>query len=225
MYRTVTEHPVRLTKVRAVTAEVSQKLRSDARDNRARILAVARAAFAAEGLDVPIREIARRAQVGAATVYRHFPTKEALLAAAFAEPMALCSAVIEEGLAASDPWRGFCLVVERLMEVHALERGFSRAFTSRLPAAADPFTADRERALRLLVELFRRAKEAGGLRRDFVLEDFVMAMMANEGIRAETPETRAAASRRFAALMIQSFRADPEPAPLPPAVRLSLPVR
>jgi AcrR family transcriptional regulator len=202
-----------------------QNLRSDARDNRVRILAVARAAFAGEGLDVPIREIARRAGVGPATVYRHFPTKEALFAAAFAEQMALCSAVVEEGLAASDPWRGFCLVIEKLMEMHALDRGFSRAFTSRLPRTADYFTADRDRTLRMLLDLVRRAKEAGGLRPDFVLEDIVLALMANEGIRAESPEMRVAASRRLAALMIQSFRANPVPAPLPPAVRLPLTAR
>ncbi|MEO3873470.1 TetR family transcriptional regulator [Nonomuraea sp. B12E4] len=204
-----------------MTAEVSQKLRSDARDNRERILAVARAAFAAEGLDVPIREIARRAEVGAATVYRHFPTKEALFAEAFAEAMAMCSAVVEEGLAAADPWRGFCLVIEKLMEVNALDRGFSRAFVSRV----DYFAADRDRTLRLLLRLIRRAKEAGDLRADFVLEDIILALMANEGIRAESPEMRAAASRRLAALMIQSFRANPAPAPLPPAVRLPLSTR
>ncbi|MCW2932385.1 MAG: regulatory protein TetR [Actinomycetia bacterium] len=196
-------------------------LRSDARDNRERILAVARAAFATEGIDVPIREIARRAEVGAATVYRHFQTKEALLAEAFAEQMASCSAVMAEGLAAADPWSGFCLVIERLMEVHALDRGFARVFTSQLPQAAG-LAADRDRTLRLLRELMRRAKEAGSLRRDFVLEDISLALMANEGIRAESPQMRVAASRRFAALMIQSFQANPVPAPLPPAVRLPL---
>jgi AcrR family transcriptional regulator len=225
MSRTVTEHPVRLAKVRAVTAQVMHPQRSDARDNRARILAVARVAFATEGLDVPIREIARRAEVGPATVYRHFPTKEALFAEAFAESMAICSTVVEEGLAAADPWQGFCLVVERLMEVHALDRGFSRAFTSQLPAAVEYFTADRDRTLRLLLELIRRAKAAGRLRADFVLEDIVLALMANEGIRAESREMRVAASRRFAALMIQSFQAGSEPVPLPPAVRLPLSVR
>ncbi len=210
-----------MTKVRAVTAKVVTKLRADARDNRGRILAVARAAFAAEGLDVPIREIARRAEVGVATVYRHFQTKEALLTEAFAEQMALCSAIVEEGAAADDPWRGFCLVIEKLMEMHALDRGFARVFTSQLPQAAD-FAADRDRSLRLLLDLVRRAKEAGSLRADFVLEDVSLALMANEGIRAEPPRMRVAASRRFAALMIQSFQADPVPAPLPPAVRLPL---
>jgi AcrR family transcriptional regulator len=204
-----------------VTAEVVTRLRSDARDNRGRILAVARLAFAAEGLDVPIREIARRAEVGVATVYRHFRTKEALLAEAFAEQLASCSAIVEEGLAADDPWSGFCLVIERLMEVHALDRGFARAFTSQLPEAAG-FAADRDRTLRLLFGLVRRAKEAGALRDDFVLEDISLALMANEGIRAESPGMRVAASRRFAALMIQSFQANPVPARLPPAVRLPL---
>jgi AcrR family transcriptional regulator len=196
-------------------------LRSDARDNRLRILVVARAAFAAEGLDVPIREIARRAEVGVATVYRHFPTKEALLAEAFAEQLTLCSTIVDEGLAAADPWEGFCLVLERLMEVHALDRGFAHAFTSQLPAAAG-FAADRDRTLRLLLDLVRRAKEAGALRSDFVLEDMSLALMANDGIHAESPETKVAASRRFAALMIQSFEADPVPMPLPRAVRLPL---
>ncbi|MBB5867270.1 AcrR family transcriptional regulator [Allocatelliglobosispora scoriae] len=208
-----------------MTAQVIHPLRSDASDNRERILAVARAAFAAEGLDVPIREIARRAQVGVATVYRRFPTKEALLAEAFAEQMAMCSGVVEEGLAAADPWRGFRLVIEKLMAVHALDRGFSRAFTSRLPAGADYFAADRDRTMRMLLELVRRAKGAGALRADFVLEDIILALMANEGIRAESLELRAAASRRFAALMIQSFQADPVRAPLPPAVRLPLTAR
>jgi AcrR family transcriptional regulator len=200
---------------------VVASLRSDARDNRVRILAVARVAFAAEGIDVPIREIARRAEVGVATVYRHFRTKDALLSEAFAEQMASCSTVVEEGLAASDPWRGFCVVIEQLMEIHALDRGFARAFTSQLPDAVD-LAADRDRTVCLLLELVRRAKEAGPLRQDFVLEDISLALMANEGIRAESPEMRVAASRRFAALMIQSFQANPVSLPLPPPVRLPL---
>jgi len=159
-----------------------------------------------------------------ATVYRRFPTKEALLTAAFAEQMALCSAVLDEGLAEPDPWRGFCLVLEKLTHLHALDRGFSRAFTSQLPEAAE-FSADRDRTLRLVRELVRRAKESGGLRPDFVLEDLVLVLMAGEGLRTESPATRVAASRRFAALMIQSFRADPAPAPLPPPVRLPLVAR
>jgi AcrR family transcriptional regulator len=195
--------------------------RSDARDNRARILAEARAAFAADGLDVPIREIARRAGVGVATVYRHFPTKEALFSDAFSDQMARCAQIAEEGLAASDPWAGFCLVIEKLMEMHAADQGFARAYTSRFPAAA-VFTADRDRNLRLMLELMRRAKASGELRGDLVLEDVSLALMANEGIRAETTQLRVAASRRFAALLLRSFSTSLRAAPLPPPARLSL---
>ncbi|PJJ62302.1 TetR/AcrR family transcriptional regulator [Compostimonas suwonensis] len=201
--------------------EVITQRRSDARDNRARILAVARGAFAAEGIDVPIREIARRAELGVATVYRHFPTKDALLAEAFAEQMASCVEIVEEGLAESDPWNGFCRAIEKLMVLHALDRGFARAFTSQLPDATG-FVAERDRSLLLMLELVRRAKATGTMRSDFVLEDVSLALMANEGIRADSPELRAAASRRFAALMIQSFQAEPVRMPLPPAVRLPL---
>jgi AcrR family transcriptional regulator len=220
-HSTLTEHPVRLTKVRDVTIQVVTKQRSDARHNRERILAVARAGFAAEGLDMPIREIARRADVGVATLYRHFSTKEALLAEAFSEQMVLCSSVVEEGLAADDPWAGFCLVIEKLLEMHARDRGFARAFSSQLSYAFG-LAAERDRSLRLLLELVRRAKDAGTLRRDFVLEDISLALMAGEGIQAESTEMRVAASRRFGALMIQSFHANPVARSLPPAVRLPL---
>ena len=64
-----------------MVTETSRPLRADAARNRARVLDVAYETFAAEGVAVPIDEIARRAGVGAGTVYRHFPTKEALFQA------------------------------------------------------------------------------------------------------------------------------------------------
>jgi AcrR family transcriptional regulator len=202
-----------------VTTEVRARLRSDARDNRERILAVARASFATGGLDVPLREIARGAEVGAATVYRHFASKEALLAEVFADQMASCAEIVRRGLASDDPWRGLCLVVEELMAVHALDKGFARAFTSRMTEPVE-FAVERDRTLTSLRKLVRQAKDAGSLREDFVLEDINLALLANEGIRADTPEMRLAASRRFAALMLQSFQAHPVAVPLPPPVRL-----
>ncbi|MBP2339443.1 AcrR family transcriptional regulator [Saccharothrix coeruleofusca] len=195
--------------------------RSDARDNRERILAVARLAVATDGPDVPIREIARRARIGVATVYRHFPDKDALLAEAFAAQPVLCSAVVEEGLAQPDAWLGFRLVLEELVRAHASGRDFIRALVPRLPPEAG-FAADHARTLRMLAELVRRARRTGELRADFVLEDLILALMANRGMRAGSPDDRQAAARRLAALMIQSFRAGPERAPLPPAVRLPL---
>ena len=204
-----------------VAAPPAHELRSDARDNRDRILQVARDTFARDGLGVSMREVARRAGVGPATLYRRFPTKEALVTEAFGEQMARCTTIVEEGLADPDAWRGLRTVIEHVCVLHALDRGFTAAFVTAFPQAVD-FTEERTRVLRSLAELIRRAKDAGGLRRDFVLDDLILLIMANSGIRATSREAAAAASRRFAALLIQSISARPAVGPLPPAVRLPL---
>jgi AcrR family transcriptional regulator len=203
-----------------VTDHLPRVLRSDALDNRERILDAAREVFAAEGLNVPMREIARRAGVGPATLYRRFPTKETLVTEAFADQMRACHAIVEEGLADPDPWHGFRLVIEKICELHARNRGFTAAFMSAFPNAID-FAAGREYALRSMAELARRAKDAGHLRPDFVLDDVILILMANGGIRATSQAAAVAASRRFAALTIQALRASPEVSPLPPAARLA----
>jgi AcrR family transcriptional regulator len=189
-----------------VLDDLPRKLRSDALDNRERILDAARAVFATEGLDVPMREIARRAGVGPATLYRRFPTKQALATEAFTEQMYACHAIVEEGLADPDPWHGLCLVIEKLCELHARNRGFTTAFTSAFPHAMD-LARRRDQALTSLAELARRAKETGHLRPDFVLDDLILVLMANGGLHATSTNARVAASRRFAALAIRAFRA------------------
>ena len=203
-----------------MTSQLPHALRSDARDNRELILEAARALFATGGLNVPMREIARRAGVGPATLYRRFPTKEMLVTEALAGQMRACHAIVDEGLAEPDPWRGFCLVIEKICALHARDRGFTAAFMSAYPNAMD-FAADREYALHSLARLASRAKDAGRLRPDFVLDDLVLVLMANGGIHAASPAAAVAASRRFAALAIQAFQASPEPVPLPPAARMA----
>ena len=197
------------------------KLRSDALDNRHRILDAASAVFAAEGLNAPMREIARRAGVGPATLYRHFPTKELLATEVFRDQMGACQAIVDEGLADADPWRGFCRTIERLCELHARDRGFTAAFVSSFPTTVN-FAASRKHALGAMAELARRAQDTGQLRPDFVLDDLILMLMANRGIRAASPAAQVAASRRFAALAIQAFHASPSAVPLPPAARFQL---
>lgn len=193
--------------------------RADARENRERILEAARAVFAAEGLGTPMRAIARRAEVGPATLYRHFPTKEALVTEAFAGQLRACRDIADEGLADPDAWRGLRVAIEKLFELHARDRGFTAAFMAAYPRAID-FAAERDRALRAITELTGRAKASGHLRRDFVPDDLLLVLMANNGIQAPSPKARVAASRRFAALAVQALRASPDAAPLPPAARL-----
>jgi AcrR family transcriptional regulator len=201
-----------------VTEALTQYLRTDARDNHHRILAATRAAVAADGVRVSVRDVARRAGVGAATLYRHFPTKQILVTAAFTDRMAACAAVLERGLADPDPWRGFRTAVEEVSVLHALDQGFSTAFLSAYPEAVD-VTPERDRGLRAFTRLARRAQRAGALRADLVPDDLVLLLMANRGVRAGSAAATAAAARRLAALLLQSLRG---PAvPLPPPVPLS----
>ncbi|MEU9239386.1 helix-turn-helix domain-containing protein [Streptomyces sp. NPDC048385] len=207
-----------------MTDRLPHTVRSDARDNRARILDAARAVFGEEGLSAPMRDVARQAGVGPATLYRHFPTKQALIVETFAEQRRACQAAVHDALADPDPWHGFRSLIERICELHANSRGFADAFMTAFPEAMD-FTADRERASRAVAELARRAQETGELRRGFVVDDLTLMLMAHRGLQATPRAARLTASRRFAAYVIEAFRAAPEtgaPTPLPPAPRLQL---
>lgn len=207
-----------------MTDRLPHPVRSDARDNRARILDAARLVFAEEGLSAPMREVARQADVGPATLYRHFPTKQALIVETFAEQRGGCRAAVRDALADPDPWHGFRGLVERICELHAHNRGFADAFMTAFPEAMD-FAADRERTLRAVAELARRAQETGRLRSDFVVDDLVLMLMAHQGIRNTPRAARLAASRRYAAYVMEAFHATPDRGaltPLPPAPRLPL---
>ncbi|MFH9069717.1 TetR/AcrR family transcriptional regulator [Streptomyces alboflavus] len=196
--------------------------RSDARDNRARILDAARAVFSEEGLAAPMREVARHADVGPATLYRHFPTKRDLIGATYAEQRRACRALVRDALADPDPWRGLRRLIEDICELHARSRGFADAFMTAFPEA-DDFVEERQRTLRAVEDLARRAQRSGHLRSGFVVDDLMLMLMAHQGIQDAPPETRLTASRRFAAYMLEAFRAHPEtqtPTPLPPPPRL-----
>ncbi|WP_260479227.1 TetR/AcrR family transcriptional regulator [Kibdelosporangium aridum] len=196
------------------------RLRTDAAANRAKILDTAREIFSTQGLDVPMSEIARRAGLGVATLYRRFPTKEDLVAAAFAEQMTECAGLLDTALADPDPWHAFCQVVEEVCAMQAKDRGFSKAFVTAFPHVSE-FRALRERAERGLAELVARAQAAGMLRPDFHPSDLTLLLLANSGIHGGTPGVTAEASRRFVAYLLQAFRAG-NTAPLPRPVAIPL---
>ncbi|GAB3633801.1 TetR/AcrR family transcriptional regulator [Microbacterium shaanxiense] len=179
-------------------------MRSDARDNREQILAIAREAFAREGLDVPIREIARRAGVGPATVYRHFPTKDALQTEAFEHQLTTCEEILRTGLAQEDPGEGFRYAVTELMSLHSHDRGFAHAFTSG-QSVSDAFAERRRRSIGLADELAQRARRSGVIRPDVTLDDLILVLAANAGLRAENSPARVRAARRLADLSLRAF--------------------
>ncbi|MFJ6619643.1 TetR/AcrR family transcriptional regulator [Kitasatospora sp. NPDC091335] len=202
-----------------MTGRLTQSARRDAHDNRARILHAARVVFGEDGLGAPVREVARHAGVAPATLYRHFPTKRALIAEAFAEQRRACHTAVRDARADSDPWHGLQNLIQRICELHAHSRGFADAFMTAFPEASD-FTADRGRTVRAVTELAHRAQASGRLRPGFVVDDLILMLMAHQGLQDVPPAARLAASRRFAAYVIEAFRATPgtgAPASLPPA--------
>ncbi|MGI5440335.1 TetR/AcrR family transcriptional regulator [Streptomyces shenzhenensis] len=196
-------------------------LRADARRNRGRILVAARAVFAEHGIDAPMATVARRAGVGVATLYRRFPTRDALVRAAFAQQMETCDRTLTEALADPDPWRGFQRLVETICELQREERGFPAAFVAAFPDSAVEQTRVRERAERDLLTLVRRAQEAGALRADFHPSDLAVALLSHCGLVTALPHDRAA-SRRLVAYLLQSFRAEAAHGALPPPSALPL---
>lgn len=194
-------------------------LRTDAERNRARILTAANEVFAREGLDAPMAEVARCAEVGIATLFRRFPTREDLITATFADKMTAYADAIDTALADRDPWHGFRTYVERVCAMQAEDRGFGHVLTMTFPTAKG-FEEERERGYRGLTELIARAKETGRLRGDFSPEDLVMLLMANAGVIGATGDCAPQTWRRLVGYFLQACDADSaEPLPDPPTKR------
>ncbi|HEX4726138.1 MAG TPA: TetR family transcriptional regulator [Pseudonocardiaceae bacterium] len=154
----MTEHPV--------------GLRADARRNRTRVLAAAQEAFAAEGLAVPLDEIARRAGVGAGTVYRHFPTKEALFEAIVLDRMRHTIDHVRGFADAPDPGAVFYQVLTEIVEQNSTKRDFVDALAgSGLDLAGSRISAVREEIRDALGVLLRRAQAVGAVRPDVDPDD------------------------------------------------------
>ena len=109
-------------------------LRADPRRNREKVLAAAaRAVFSEHGRDAQMDDVARRAGVGVGTVYRHFPTKEALIEALMVAAFEAIAAQAEAALEIEDPWEAFTSVLWAGAEIMAADRALSEVFAS-IPA-------------------------------------------------------------------------------------------
>jgi AcrR family transcriptional regulator len=151
--------------------------RADARRNRARVLEVAQEVFAAEGNTVPIDEIARRAGVGIGTVYRHFPTKEALFEAIVLQRVGVLTEAARAAADSSDPvaafFEFFVHTVKASAINHALFDGL--ATTEGIDKAA--MKAASQHLLAVLGDLLTRAQQAGGVRTDVSVTDLKAIMV------------------------------------------------
>jgi AcrR family transcriptional regulator len=202
--------------ITAVDGREVRPLRADARRNRERVLEAARTAFGAEGSDVSLDEIARRAGVGAGTVYRHFATKEALFEAVVFDRM---GELVEEARALlddPDPTRAFSSFLERLGREGARKRDLVEALASdgvHLQVGEAPIV---HALIDVLAELLRRAQLAGAVRDDISVDD-VMAVLTGAAYaicRSQADDER---TRRLLAIMYDGLRADRTAGEMPSA--------
>ena len=195
----------------------ARPLRADARRNRQRVLDAARECFARDGMQAQIDEIAACAEVGVGTVYRHFPTKEALLDALAEDYFASQALAAEEALERSleDPWQAFTGYMRGGATLMAENRALAQIASDRpatMQRAAEQAQAE-SGFFDTLEMLIARAQDVGALRRDFQLED-VPAIMCSLGSLNNT-KGEYANWRRLLELILDGLRA-PGSGELPP---------
>jgi AcrR family transcriptional regulator len=176
--------------------------RRDAQRNRDAILAAARELFS-ECSDVPMCEVAKRAGVGQATLYRNFPDRSSLAAALLAEHMERTEQLAAEHV--GDPDAFFLLlrqIVDRIAQFHGLSQ-----LAREDECVGSEMNRRRRRLAELLQETLRSAKAAGTLRCDVTIDDvFLVILMVKGAIEgADGPAARATAATRALALALDGL--------------------
>ncbi|MFK0292823.1 TetR/AcrR family transcriptional regulator [Streptomyces sp. NPDC090442] len=169
-------------------------LRADARRNRERILEAAVRAFSEEGADVPIDTIARAAGVGSATLYRHFPTREALVEAAYRNELARVCDGAAQLLADFPPDRALRLWMDKFIDYLAAKQGMADALRAAVASGADPFAESLDKLRTAIDALLHAGVEAGVLRSDVDSLD-VGFSLAGVSLITSAPNQRERAGR------------------------------
>ena len=190
------------------------RLRADARRNRDRILAAAQELFASDGLAVSLDRIARQAGVGPGTVHRHFPTKEALIAAVAIARLQQVVAQARSLATAEDPGDAFRSQLLRMLAYADDSAPLKSALAGTdldIRTAAPEIAAELRDAVGLLLI---RAQEAGAIRPDLETED-LMALLAGafQTIRYAGVHTNSRQARRLTAVLLDGLNSPPEHRP------------
>jgi AcrR family transcriptional regulator len=186
-------------------------LRADARRNRDRVLAAAREVFGEQGRDAQVDDVARCAAVGVGTVYRHFPTKEALLTALVHDTFGRIAERSRSLLDREDAWAAFLDMMWDAGESLAGDRALTEAMSVRVapqPCAGQAEIHD------IATELISRAQAEGRMRADVVVEDIPM-LMCGVGSATARPHPCANSWRRHLAILLDGLRADAASGTLP----------
>lgn len=150
--------------------------RADARRNREKVLASARAAFGETGIDTQVDDIARRAGVGVGTVYRHFPTKDALVQALAESHFDRLADIVEAGLEVDgDPWTVFSDTIWSTATSAATDVAWCEIIAGH-PRSVEAAAAGQRRLAAATSELIGRAQAAGAMRADATVADIKTIM-------------------------------------------------
>ena len=172
----------------------ARTLRADAQRNRERLLEVAVRAFSHDGADVTLESIADDAGVGIGTLYRHFPTREALIEAAYRNELArLCAGVPEliQTMAADVALRTW---MDRFIDYLGTKHGMAEALRTVIASGGNPFAETRENVLAAIGSLLQAGAAQGDLRGDIDPAD-VMFGISGISLVAGAPEQRDQAGR------------------------------
>lgn len=190
-------------------------MRADAQQNAEKLRAAAAELFQERGLQVPLKEIARRAGVSHGTLYNLFGSREALIDEVVTDRAShLLDRVGRQALSFEDAWEGFAYYVESLCELQATDPAVAAVVGGRYPDAKR-LMAVCGRTKDAAQQIVGRAHEAGVLRPDFTDADLVLAFAANALLARATGEAAPNGWRRQAAFLLDGLRAESARCPLP----------
>jgi AcrR family transcriptional regulator len=179
-------------------------MRVDAERNRRKLIDAAHAVFAERGLDAGVDEVARAAGVGMGTLYRRFPTKDALVQAILDARFEALQAAFTEAAAADDAWDAFAGCALALARAIAEDRGFFEV-VSQSDVRVEQARATLIASLEPVVE---RAQRAGVVRRDVTAADLPSVC----AVAARLPRTRLEREpevwRRYLGIVLDGLRPD-----------------
>ncbi|MEV7239053.1 helix-turn-helix domain-containing protein [Streptomyces sp. NPDC051020] len=172
-----------------MTTDTGRPLRADARRNREKILSAAVRVFAEEGLEAHLERIAKEAGVGSGTLYRNFPTREALIEAAYRNELSRLCEAASELLAAMPPREALRAWMGRFIDYATAKLGMAEALRAVVDSGVNPYAHSRELIMTALTSLMDAARAAGAIRSD-VSPAVMFAALTGVALASGKPEER-----------------------------------
>lgn len=186
--------------VMAPAAGPTHPLRADARRNYDRLIAAARSAFAERGSDASLEDIARRAEVGIGTLYRHFPTRLDLVEGVYREDVDALAVLAQDHQA--DPWSGLTAWFERFVQYAVTKRALFTELSEALGKDAAVLSYCRDTLRDSAADVLRRAQSAGVVRPDVEPADVLRLI----GGFVMGPQQDRAQAERLLTLVLDALR-------------------